>query len=146
MLGLGNGANIPISRFYDNPANTANPFAVTQLTGGAFGVANATLDVPNRISRTTNAHVGKAMTGAEGMLVKGWTVNGAATWRKAEPVHGRRRDNSTEELEAARRIRSARGIVGKTPQRHGNRPELFPDCCKEYIWERARQQFFRTNE
>ena len=48
---------------------------------------NATLDVPNRISGTADYQLpfGKAMTGAEGMLVKGWTVNGAATWQSGAP-------------------------------------------------------------
>jgi hypothetical protein len=87
MLGIGNGPQYTNPCFYDNPASIGSPFTVTQMLGGAFGVANATLDVPNRVSGTADYQLpfGKSMAGAEGLLVKGWTVNGAATWQSGAP-------------------------------------------------------------
>jgi hypothetical protein len=87
LMGLGNSTQYTNPCFYDNPANIASPITVTNMTGGAFGVGNASLDVPNRISGTADYQLpfGRAMTGVEGLLVKGWTVNGAATWQSGSP-------------------------------------------------------------
>jgi hypothetical protein len=87
MLGFGNGPAYTNPCFYDNIANPASPITVTNLNSAPFGLANSTLDVPNRISGTADYQLpfGKTMTGVEGFLIKSWTVNGAATWQSGYP-------------------------------------------------------------
>jgi len=70
---------------YDNEAGTA-PVQITSFSqSNAWG--NSGLDTPNRIAGSINYQLpfGKMMTGAEGMILKGWTVNAAGSWQSGLP-------------------------------------------------------------
>jgi Carboxypeptidase regulatory-like domain len=87
FLGFGNGPAYTNPCFYDNVKNPGSPLSVTKVTGGKFGSGNAAADVRNRLAGTFNYELpfGKSMTGVEGVLVKGWAVNGAFSLQSGDP-------------------------------------------------------------
>ena len=87
VLGFGNGPSYTNPCYYDNPSSPGSPIVITAGEGGIFGVGNTGLDVSNRISGTVNYQIpfGKPLTGVEGAIIKGWTLNDAFSWQSGVP-------------------------------------------------------------
>jgi Carboxypeptidase regulatory-like domain len=78
-------ATIPC--YYDNVANPASPIVVSKLTGAPFSWGNTALDIQNRFNWAFDYELpfGKTLTGVEGAILKGWTINSGGSWQSGLP-------------------------------------------------------------
>lgn len=86
-FGYGTGPKYINPCYYDNVKNTSQPIVVTSLVDGPASVGHPFFYTPNRVAGTVNYQMpfGKSLTGVEGVLVKGWTVNAAGYWQSGLP-------------------------------------------------------------
>jgi hypothetical protein len=68
--------------FYDNIKNPASPFVVNWYNKG-FSSNNSGNDVADRVAWSVNYQIpfGKALTGIEGEIIKGWAANLGGSWQ-----------------------------------------------------------------
>lgn len=87
QLGFGTGPKYVYSCFYDNVKSPSTPIIENQWGHGPGQLGNTLFDLRNRVSGTINYALpfGSSMTGIEGAIVKGWSVNLAGSWQSGAP-------------------------------------------------------------
>lgn len=73
--------------YYDNVKNPASPIVVSTLAGAPFSWGNTGQDVKNRYAWAVDYQIpfGKSLTGVEGAIVRGWTINSGGSWQSGLP-------------------------------------------------------------
>jgi hypothetical protein len=72
---------------YDNVKSPGSPFVVSTLAGAPLSWGNTGQDVKDRFAWAIDYELafGKSLTGVEGVIVKGWTVNSGGSWQSGLP-------------------------------------------------------------